>query len=45
MQMLGLCRFLPLLDLQVGIPSVEHSDPFSVHGLHPGLQEQVRTAF
>jgi hypothetical protein len=41
----GLGRFFPLLDLHVGIPSFEHRGPFSVQGLHPGLQEQVRTAF
>ena len=41
----GLCRFVPLLDVHVRIPALEHGGPFSVQGLDPSLQEQMRPLF
>ncbi len=45
MQILGLRRFLPFLDFQIGIPLFEHCGPFLVQRLHPGLKEQMRAPF
>ena len=45
MQILGLCPFVPLLDLHVRIPLFEHSGPFSVQCPDTRLKEEVRTSF
>src|SRR5262245_53138866 len=41
----GLCRVRQLLDLHIGIPSLEHSAQFAVEGLDTRLQQQMRTPF
>ena len=41
----GLSRVRHLLDVQVGVPALEHGTQFAVEGLDAGLQQQMCPAF